>query len=185
MHIQTAARKRLLRKKRRRLHLPFGAQRLLALFEGLEGGFAIGASIIVGLSFANLEKRVLVISAAIGILVSGFNSAVVKYSSEHYEDELDGEEKRDTFRYYFVPAAIELLSYFAISIIALLPLIFVDNLYLGMALCCLLTLAMLFLAGYWRGFLMHLHPAKDGLEMLLLGAGIIAMGAVTGYLLHL
>lgn len=185
MHIQTAARKRLLRKKRQKLHLPFGTQRLLALFEGLEGGFAIGASIIVGLSFANLEKRVLIISAAIGILVSGFNSAVVKYSSEHYQDELDGKEKKNIFHYYFMPAAIELLSYFVISIVCLLPLLLISNLYLGMTLCCLLTLAMLFLAGYWRGFLMHLHPAKDGLEMLSLGAGIIVMGAVTGYLLHL
>ena len=185
MHIQTAARKRLLRRKRQKLHLPFGAQRFLALLEGLEGGFAIGASIIVGLSFANLERRVLIISAAIGILVSGFNSAVVKYSSEHYEDELDGREKRNSLRHYLTPAAIELLSYFAISIVSLLPLILIDELYLGMALCCLLTLAMLFLAGYWRGFLMKLHPVKDGLEMVFLGAGIIIMGAVTGYLLHL
>lgn len=185
MHIQTAARKRLLRKKRQRLHLPFGTQRLLALFEGLEGGFAIGASIIVGLSFANLDRRVLIISAAIGILVSGFNNAVVKYSSEHYGDELDGQEKKDTFKYYFMPAAIEFISYFIISIITLLPLIFIDDFYLGMALCCVITLTMLFIAGYWRGFLMRLHPVKDGLEMLLLGAGIIVMGAITGYLLHL
>ena len=185
MHIQTAARKRLLQKKRHRLHLPFGAQRLLALLEGLEGGFAIGASVIVGLSFANLDRHVLVVSAAIGILVSGFNNAVVKYSSEHYEDELDGHEKRDTFRYYFMPAAIEFLSYFAISIVTLLPLMFVSDLYLAMALCCMTTLAMLFTAGYWRGYLMQLHPTKDGLEMLFLGAGIIVMGAVTGYILHL
>lgn len=185
MHIQTAARKRLLKAKRRKLHLPFGTQRLLALLEGLEGGFAIGASIIVGLSFANLEKRVLIISAAIGILVSGFNSAVVKYSSEHYEDELDGSEKRNGFRYYFAPAAIEFISYLTISVVTLLPLLIINDLYLAMALCCLITLAMLFAAGYWRGFLMKLHPAKDGLEMLSLGAGIILMGAITGYLLHL
>lgn len=185
MHIQTAARKRLLREKRHKLHLPFGAQRLLALLEGLEGGFAIGASIIVGLSFANLDKRVLIISAAIGILVSGFNNSVVKYSSEHYTDELDGREKRDTFRYYFMPAAIEFLSYFVITIITLLPLLFIADLYLGMALCCLITLIMLFAAGYWRGFLMQLHPVRDGLELLSLGAVIIVMGAVTGYVLHL
>ena len=187
MHIQTAARKRLLKARRRHLHLhlPLGTQRLLALLEGLEGGFAIGASIIVGLSFANLDKRVLIISAAIGILVSGFNSAVVKYSSEHYQDELDGKEEKDTFSYYFIPAAIELLSYIGIGILTLLPLIFVPNLYLGIALCCLFTLGMLFAAGYWRGFLMKLHPAKDGLELLFLGAGIITMGAATGYLLHL
>lgn len=185
MHIQTAARKRMFREKRRHLHLPFGAQRLLAVLEGLEGGFAIGASVIVGLSFANLDRRVLIVSAAIGILVNGFNNATVKYSSEHYSDELDGREKRNPFRYYFVPAAIEFISYFAISIVTLLPLVLIPDLYLGMALCSLLTLGMLFAAGYWRGWLMRMHPAKDGLEMMLLGSGIIVVGAITGYILHL
>lgn len=185
MHIQTAARKRLLRKKRHRIHLPLGAQRLLALFEGLEGGFAIGASIIAGLSFANLDRRVLIISAAISILVNGFNNSTVKYSSEHYEDELDGREKRNTFRFYFMPAAIEFLSYIIIGIAVLLPLLFVDNLYVAIVLCSIFTLIMLFAAGYWRGYLMRLHPIKDGMEMMLLGAGIILVGALTGYVLNL
>lgn len=185
MHIQTASRKRLLRKKRKQVHLPFGAQRLLALFEGLEGGFAIGASVIVGLSFTGLDRRLLIISAAIGMLVNGFNNSTVKYSSEHYEDELDGHEKRNTFRYYFMPAAIEFMSYLAITIITLMPLLFVENLYHAIILCSLFTLIMLFAAGYWRGYLMRLHPIKDGLEIMLLGAGIIAVGGLTGYILNL
>lgn len=185
MHIQTASRKRALREKRRHLQLPFGAQGLLAVLEGLEGGFAVGASIIVGLSFANLDKRVLLISAAISILVNGFNNATVKYSSEHYDDELDGREKRSPFHYYFVPAAIEFISYFSIGLVTLLPLVIIQDTYLGMALCCVITLVMLFAAGYWRGFLMRLHPGKDGLEMFLLGSGIIVVGAITGYILHL
>jgi VIT1/CCC1 family predicted Fe2+/Mn2+ transporter len=185
MHIQTASRKRLLRKKRQQLRLPFGAQRLLALLEGLEGGFAIGASVIVGLSFANLDRRVLIISAAIGILVNGFNNSTVKYSSEHYEDELDGREKRNAVRSYFAPAAIEFLSYLAISIVTLLPIVFIEDLYVGIALCSAFTLIMLFAAGYWRGYLMRLHPIRDGLEMMFLGAGIIVVGALTGYILNL
>lgn len=185
MHIQTAKRKRLLQKRRHQLNLPFGAQRFLALLEGLEGGFAIGASVIVGLSFENLDRKVLLMSAAIGIMVNGFNNATVKYSSEHYEDELDGKEKRNSFKYYFVPAAIEFIAYFAISLLALLPLVYITNLYLAMAICCLITLVMLFAAGYWRGFLMRMHPLRDGREMMLLGAGIIVVGFVTGYLLHL
>lgn len=185
MHIQTAKRRRLLKEKRHHLNLPFGAERLLALFEGLEGGFAIGASVIVGLSFTDLDRRVLLISAGIGILVNGFNNASVKYSSEHYSDELDGHEKRHPWKYYFVPAAIEFGSYFVISIIALLPLFFIPHLYLAIALCCLITLVMLFTAGYWRGFLMQMHPAKDGREMMLLGASIILVGGATGYFLHL
>lgn len=185
MHIQTAKRRRLLKEKRKRLHLPFGAQGLLALLEGLEGGFAIGASVIVGLSFADLDRRVLLISAAIGILVNGFNNASVKYSSEHYSDELDGHERRHALHYYFVPAAIEFVAYFVISIITLLPLILIPHLYTAITLCSLITLSMLFAAGYWRGFLMRMHPAKDGIEMMFLGACIIIVGALTGYGLHL
>ncbi len=185
MHIQTAKRKRILKSKRARTHLPFGAQRFLAILEGLEGGFAIGASVIVGLSFANLDRRVLLVSAAIGIMVNGFNNAAVKYSSEHYEDELDGRESHSPFKKYFVPAFLEFLAYFAISLFALIPLALIPNIYLAMATCCVVTLIMLFAAGYWRGYLMHLHPWRDGREMMLLGAGIILVGFLTGYILHL
>ncbi len=175
----------MLREKRRNLHLPLGAQRLLALLEGLEGGFAIGASVIVGLSFANLDRRVLLISAAVGILVNGFNNASVKYSSEHYADELDGREKHHPLHHYLMPAVIEFIAYFAVGFITLLPLIFVPQLYLAITLCCMSTLALLFAAGYWRGYLMRMHPGKDGVEMMFLGACIIFVGGLTGYAIHL
>lgn len=185
MHIQTAARKRLLRSRRRHLKLPFGAQRLLAILEGLEGGFAIGASVIVGLSFANLDRRVLLVSAAISILVNGFNNASVKYSSEHYSDELDGHEKHHPLHYYFVPAAIEFGEYLFIGFLTLLPVLLIPHIYTAITLCSFITLLMLFAAGYWRGFLMRMHPAKDGVEMMLLGACIIFVGGLTGYIITL
>lgn len=185
MHIQTAARKRLLRSKRHQLRLPFGAQRLLAVLEGLEGGFAIGASVIVGLSFADLDRRVLLMSAAISILVNGFNNASVKYSSEHYSDELDGREKRHPLRYYFVPAAIEFGEYVLIGALTLLPVLLIPHIYTAITLCSLITLSMLFAAGYWRGYLMRMHPTKDGIEMMFLGACIILVGGATGYFIHL
>jgi len=185
MHIQTAQRRRLLKAKRKQLRLPLGAERLLALLEGLEGGFAIGASVVVGLSFANLDRRVLLVSAGIGILVNGFNNASVKYSSEHYADELDGHEKHHPLHHYLIPAIIEFAAYFAVGFVTLLPLLFISQLYLALTLCSLITLAMLFVAGYWRGFLMRLHPARDGVEMMFLGACIIVVGTFTGYFLHL
>jgi len=185
MHIHLAHHRKLLRTKRHELHLPFGAQRFLAILEGLEGGFAVGASVVVGLSFAQPSTHVLLVSAAISILVNGFNSAAVKYSSEHYDDELDGHEKRHALRHYLAPSAIEFFAYFAISFITILPLILIDQRIVAVTVCCLITVVMLFFAGYWRGYLMRLHPLKDGLEMMTLGLCIIAVGATTGYLLHL
>lgn len=170
---------------RQKVQLPFGAQRFLALLEGIEGGFAIGASVVVGLSFTHLDHRLLMVSAIISILVNGFNSAAVKYSSEHYGDELDGREKRSAFKHYFIPSAIEFLAYFIISFITLIPLVVLANTQLAITLTSFATLLLLFAAGYWRGYLLGLHPAKDGVEMALLGVAIIIVGGGTGYIVHL
>ena len=82
--------------RRRRLtpRLPFGAHNFLSVLEGIEGGFAISTGIIAGLSFGALDRRLLLLTAAVSILVNGFNNSAIKYSSEHYQDELDGRELR-------------------------------------------------------------------------------------------
>lgn len=127
MHIHTAPYHRELRKRRKSVKLPFGAQRFLAILEGVEGGFAIGAGLVAGLSFTTVNRKVLLTTAIISLLVSGFNSAAVKYSSEHYADELDGREKHNHIKHYLVPAAYEFGAYALISFLTLLPLLFFTN----------------------------------------------------------
>ena len=80
------------RRPRHITNIPLGAEKFLAVFEGLEGGFAIGAGVLAGLSFAGLDRKILLMTAVVSIIVNGFNSSAVKYSSEHYIDELDGHE---------------------------------------------------------------------------------------------
>ncbi|HEX6462181.1 MAG TPA: VIT1/CCC1 transporter family protein [Candidatus Saccharimonadales bacterium] len=173
-----------LRHRRRRLHLPFGAQKFLSVLEGIEGGFAISAGVVAGLSFAEItDQRILLITAGVSILVNGFNASAVKYSSEHYEDELDGREKHDPWRAYFVPAAIEFVIYFAVCLLTLLPLLVFSSTFIAVGWCTLLTALVLFAAGIWRGFLLKLHPIRDGIELTLLGLLIIAIGASAGYIL--
>ncbi len=175
-----------LRHRRRHLRLPFGAQKLLSILEGIEGGFAISAGVVAGLSFASItDRRILLITAAVSILVNGFNASAVKYSSEHYEDELDGREKTDPWRSYFMPAAIEFMIYFAVCLLTLLPLFFFNNTLLAVSWCTILTSIVLFSAGWWRGFLLKMKPARDGLELMLLGLLIIVIGGTAGYLLNL
>lgn len=174
-----------LHRRRRALNIPFGAQRFLAAFEGFEGGFAIGASIIVGLSFAGLEQNLLVSAALVSIIVNGFNTASVKYSSEHYLDEIDGREKRSPFRHYFMPALIEFIAYFAISLVSILPLVLIDDMQIAILWSCLTTLVILFSAGWWRAFMLHMPRWRDAIETTILGGGIILVGFVSGYILHL
>lgn len=184
LKITPASKHHPLHANRRALDLPFGTQRLLAVFEGVEGGFAIGASIIVALSIAGLERHLLLLTAFISIVVSGFNSASVKYSSEHYLDELDGREKKSPFHHYFVPAFIEFLCYMALSVVAILPLILVADIRTAVILSVALTLSVLFAAGVWRGYILRMNKLRDGIETLALGAGIILIGLVSGLIVN-
>lgn len=174
-----------LHSRRRRLRVPLGTQRFLAAFEGVEGGFAIGTSIVVALSFAGTSRHLLLITAIVSIIVNGFNNASVKYSSEHYLDELDGREKKSAFRHYFVPSFIEFVFYFAISFVSIVPLLLIENTATAVTTSVGITLVTLFWAGYWRGYILQMSRWRDALEATLLGAGIIVAGAVSGYVIHL
>lgn len=185
MRVMSTSRHHPLNHRRRALKVPLGAQRFLAAFEGFEGGFAIGSSIVVGLSFAGLDRRILLSTALISIIVSGFNSASVKYSSEHYLDEIDGREKRSPLRHYFMPALIEFIAYFTISFISIIPLLFIENTMMAIAWSCATTLFILFAAGWWRAFMLHMPRWRDALETTILGSGIILVGFVSGYILQL
>ncbi|HRJ06411.1 MAG TPA: VIT1/CCC1 transporter family protein [Candidatus Saccharibacteria bacterium] len=169
---------------RRILKVPLGAQRFLAAFEGFEGGFAIGASIVVGLSLAGYGRETLLATAFISLIVSGFNSASVKYSSEHYLDELDGREKKHGFRNYFAPAVIEFVSYTAISLVSIIPLLLIGNITTAVWACVGVTLVLLFLAGFWRGYMLRTSSIRDGIETALLGGGIIVVGLVSGLIVN-
>lgn len=170
--------------RRRAVKLPLGTQRFLAAFEGIEGGFAIGASIVVALSVAGLEKRLLLITAVVTIIVNGFNTASVKYSTEHYLDELDGREKKSALKHYFVPSLIEFVCYLVLSLLSVLPLVLIDNVALAIGTSVSITLLLLFWAGVWRGYMLHMNTLRDGIETAALGFGIITIGLVSGVIVN-
>lgn len=184
LKIPTSSRYHPLHSRRRTIKVPLGAQRFLAAFEGFEGGFAIASSIVVALSFTGLSREALLTTALISLIVNGFNTASVKYSSEHYLDELDGREKRSAFRNYFVPAFIEFICYFAIAFLSIVPLIIFDQTILAVSASVGLTLLLLFFAGFWRGFILRTHSWHDATETTLLGAGIILVGLISGWVVH-
>lgn len=170
--------------RRRVIRLPFKSEYFLAALEGIEGGFAIGASIVVALGLAGLERHLLLATAIISIIVNGFNSASVKYSSEHYLDELDGREKKNAFRVYFVPSFIEFVCYLILSFVSVLPLLIVNDVATAVVASVILTVVLLFVAGYVRAYMVRAGRIRDGLETAFLGFGIILVGVVSGLILH-
>jgi len=173
----------MVRHKRR--HIKGGSDNFLSILDGIEGGFAIFTGIIAGLSFQSVDRRLLVASGLIGIIVNAFNCSVLRYTTQHYYDELDGVEKRNKFKHYTLPALVEFGVYTIVSIILLLPLVLADSLAHGVMACAVITLAVLFAAGYYRGWVMRTHPLRDALELSLSGAAIVGVGALAGFLLAL
>lgn len=184
MRVHTAEYHRQLRHRRRNLKLPFGAQRLLALLEGVEGGFAIGAGLLAGMSIATTSRQLLFLTAAVTMIVNGANSAAIKYAAEHYTDELDGREKNPV-RYYLWPAIYEFVAYLVVTAVVMSPLLFMQNVTQAAAVSCFATIVVLFAAGYWRGYLMRRHhKLRDGLELSLLALLIIGVGLASALALN-
>ena len=164
--------------------IPFGADRFLAVFEGIEGGFAISAGILAGLSFTDIDQRTLLSIAIISIIVNGFNASSVKYSSEHYLDEIDGVENKNPFHHYFIPAFFEFLAYIIVGSISLIPIIVMGNIPHAIIYSCIITLIILLFAGIWRAYLLGMPRVRDGLEVAGLGLAIILAGFLSGWLIH-
>lgn len=156
---------------------------LLGFIDGLEGGFAIFAGIVVGLSFTSVSRSVLIMTAMLGIFVNAVNAATIRYSTEHYRDELDGHEKRSRFKHYLIPAMTEFMLYIIVSLLAIIPLLLIESLVLAVTIMIATCLIILFIAGYVRGATLGKHPFRDGIELTLGGVIMILFGSIAGWLL--
>ncbi len=163
--------------------VPFGVENFLSIFEGVEGGFAMFAGIVLGLSFGHVSRDVLIVTAIISMVVNAINASVVRFSSEHYLDELDGRENRSVFKDYFVPAVVEFTTYGAVSIVSLLPLLLVNDLSLAVSWMCMVTCVLLFIAGWYRGRTLLRRGVRDGIEVMCGGLLIMFAGAGAGWAL--
>ncbi|HET7630177.1 MAG TPA: VIT1/CCC1 transporter family protein [Candidatus Saccharimonadales bacterium] len=161
--------------------IPLGADNFLSVLEGVEGGFAIFAGIVAGLSFESVPRDLLILIAAIGIIVNAFNSSAVRFTSEHFLDELDGHEKRRWYKAYLWPALIEFLVYGLVSIIAILPLVLIADQATAVGAMIAITLVFLFMAGWTRGQVTYHHRWRDGVEVLLSGGLIVVVGGLAGW----
>ena len=164
-------------------HIPLGASNFLSILEGIEGGFAIFVGIIAGLYFQNVNHDLLIVAGIIGLIVNAFNASAVRYTSEHYLDELDGHEKRNKFRAYFIPAFIEFVTYALVSLLAVIPLLLIQDSMAAIIFSIAVTIMILFIAGHYRGRLLGRHALRDGLELAGIGVAIIIVGGLAGWAL--
>ena len=165
--------------------IPLGANNFLSILEGIEGGFAIFVGIVAGLYFQDIPHDLLVATGVIGLVVNAFNASAIRYSSEHYIDELDGHEKHNWRQAYFIPALVEFITYVIVSFIAVIPLLLIEDSLVAISLTIILTVAILFGAGYYRGSLLGKKALRDGFELASIGLAIVMIGSIAGWGLSL
>ena len=49
---------------------------------------------------------------------------------------------------------------------------------------CVITVVILLIAGYYRAAILNMPRWRDALEIAILGSGIIAVGFISGWIIH-
>lgn len=168
---------------RQKTKLPFDRDYFLALLGGLEGGLATTTAIVVGLSITTEQRELIVTTAVISFMVQAFNSSVGRFSAEHTDDEIDHIESWRCYRKPAYNALLQFTSHIAVSLFVILPIVFMSDLFAAVVWTIIITLGLLFFIGLYKGVLLESHPARDGFELFLLGALVVSVGMIAGFIL--
>lgn len=167
----------------RKRKLPRKRASVLSIIEGAEGGLAIFAGILVGLSFDVTERSILIMLALLGIFASAIHASATIYLDQEMDDEIDGVRNHHPFRDYFLPGLKVFAVYIASAGLAALPLVVIPDHTWAVVSTVAVTFGFLFGAGWYRGMTMKdRQPLSSALAACLLGLVVISASAVIGLL---
>jgi len=168
---------------RQKTKLPFDREYFLALLGGLEGGLATTTAIVVGLIITTEQREIVVTTAVISFMVQAFNSSVGRFSAAHTDDEIDRIETWKGYRKPVYNALLQFTSHILVSLLVILPIVFVSDIFTAVGMIIAITLVLLLIIGFYKGFLLKLHPLRDAAELFVLGSLVISVGMLAGLIL--
>ncbi len=168
----------------REVKLPIERELFNALLNGSEGGLATTTAIISGLLVSTSNRELVVTTAFIAFMVQGFNGAISRYSTERTTDEIDHEDKFSGYRKPVFDGAAQLIAHVSMSLLVLLPIIFVADITTALLLSIGTTLAILLIMGIYKARIVNKPIFSDAIEMVILGGLVITVGTVAGYALR-
>lgn len=163
--------------------LPFDREYFMALVSGSEGGLATTSAIAAGLLIGNSDRDIVIITAAISFVVQAFNGSINRFSAEHTSDEIDNEDAIQGYRKPVMNATLQFIAHVVMGILVLLPIIYIEDATVAMLVSIGVTLAFLFLLGLYKGYVLSTSTFREGLEQVALGALVISVGILAGYIL--
>jgi len=163
--------------------LPFDREYFLALLGGLEGGLATTTAIVVGLIITTEQRELVVTTAVISFMVQAFNSSVGRFSAAHTDDEIDRIETWKGYRKPVYNALLQFTAHILVSLLVILPIVFVTDIFTAVSMVIAITLVLLFVIGLYKGILLKLHPLRDAAELFVLGSLVVSVGMIAGLIL--
>lgn len=164
--------------------LPFDREYFMALFSGFEGGLATTSAIAAGLLITTENVTIVITTASISFIVQAFNGAIGKFSADRTTDEIDNEDMLLGYKKPTINAILQFVAHTVMGVIVLLPIIYLDDTTLAMLTSISITLVLLFLLGGYKGYVVGKEPLPEASEQVALGALIICVGVIAGYLLN-
>lgn len=155
----------------------------MAALAGAEGGLATTSAVACGILISLDQPQLVLLSVAVAFFVQAFNTSVSWFLVEETEEELD---RRRGWRGISLPlhgALIQFAGHIITSLIVVLPLVLIADEARAIVACAGLALIGLLVLGAVRGRLLKTNAWRDALETAGLGAGVIAVGVVSGLIL--
>lgn len=154
---------------------------LRELIFGMEDGLVSTLGVITGIATATEDKKVVILSGLILILVESLSMAAGSYLSNKAERD---QRKLEKLEDHHLPPVVGMLvmgiTYIIGGAVPLVPYLFLP-IGLALLLSIVLTLLTLFGVGYYKGKVTKTARVRSGLEMVVVSATAAILGYLIGY----
>lgn len=150
---------------------------LRSILFGIEDSLVSTTGLIAGISVGADNNRIVILGAIVSIVIEAVSMGVGEYLSDDAVQELDKMKRHDNS---LVSGFLMFASNFLAGLIPLAPVLFFNypvSLYLSIS----AALFALFLLGYIKGKLLHVHPLRGGIKILLVGGIATIIGVIVGF----
>lgn len=147
---------------------------------GLQDGLVSTAGVVIGISTGVSDRAIIILASFVAVSVEASSMAAGQYSSEKAVHQMDKSGRhRDAL---IMGASLMFFSYLGAGLIPISPfLIFPPE--AARAISIVMTLAGLFVIGYFKGKIVGQRAFRSAVEMLVIGGMATIIGMVVGYFL--
>lgn len=168
---------------RRRINLPIEKNFFLSALAGIEAGVATTTAIIAGTLTSTDDRRIVIVSSLVALLVQAFNSAMNHITTAYANVEIDDQDP-DNIKVPVAEAGLQFGMHVIASLIVLSPIILMESLQESLVVSVGAALLFLFLLGASVGLIVKHKPFRNGLQTMLLGSLVIIAGFVAGLIIQ-